>query len=238
MKKCKNPTNNSRCKHIVKSERELCMSCSRIGQLAWNTGLTKETDERIRIGSDRERGNSGSLKGKTYEEIYGRQRAKYLKEIRSGFNNVSKRPEVKQKQSESKLGDKNPTKKRIGKTYIELFGEEKAIEIKQKQRLHRIKEINDKSGQCIPNYNPNGCKYFNVLMEQTGIHIQHAENGGEFHIKELGYWVDGYDKENNVVYEFDEIRHFINDKLKDVDIKRQKEIEKFLGCKIIRIREV
>jgi len=61
-------------------------------------------------------------------------------------------------------------------------------------------------------------------------------NGGEYHIKELGYWLDGYDKENNVVYEFDEKHHFDkNGNLSEKDITRQQEIELLLGCKFIRI---
>jgi len=57
------------------------------------------------------------------------------------------------------------------------------------------------------------------------------------HIKELGYWVDGYDKEKNVVLEVDESFHFdIEGNLKEKDIQRQKEITEFLKCKFIRIR--
>jgi hypothetical protein len=73
-------------------------------------------------------------------------------------------------------------------------------------------------------------------MLESGINIQHAENGGEFHIKELGYWVDGYDKENNTVYEWDEKSHYINGELREKDLIRQKEIKAFLNCKFIRIR--
>jgi hypothetical protein len=74
-------------------------------------------------------------------------------------------------------------------------------------------------------------------MEETGTNIQHAENGGEFFIKELGYWVDGYDHINNIVYEWDETPHYVNNELREKDKLRQIEIEKFLNCKFIRIRE-
>jgi len=63
-------------------------------------------------------------------------------------------------------------------------------------------------------------------------------NGGEYHIKELGYWLDGYDKENNTVYEFDEKYHFDkNGNLSEYDLIRQQEIEHFLKCKFIRIKK-
>jgi len=64
-------------------------------------------------------------------------------------------------------------------------------------------------------------------------------NGGEYYIKELGCWLDGYDKVNNVAYEYDEKYHFDKDgNLKEKDIKRQKEIEKILKCKFIRIKDI
>ena len=78
---------------------------------------------------------------------------------------------------------------------------------------------------------------YESIMEEKGINIQHAENGGEFFIKELGYWVDGYDAENNVVYEWDEKEHYTSKGLREKDKKRQKEIEEFLKCEFIRIRE-
>lgn len=70
------------------------------------------------------------------------------------------------------------------------------------------------------------------------MNIQHAMNGGEYHIKDLGYWLDGYDKENNIVYEFDESYHFNFDgELKEKDKIRQQEIEKYLNCEFVRIKE-
>jgi len=48
------------------------------------------------------------------------------------------------------------------------------------------------------------------------------------------YFVDGYDKENNVVYEVDEIHHKFR---KEYDIKRENKIKEVLGCEIIRINE-
>jgi hypothetical protein len=76
-------------------------------------------------------------------------------------------------------------------------------------------------------------------MEENNIFIQHALNGGEYYIKDLGYWVDGYDEENNTVYEWDEeYHHYVNGELSEKDIKRQLEIEEFLKCRFIRIREL
>lgn len=88
-----------------------------------------------------------------------------------------------------------------------------------------------------PSFNRRGCEVFDKIMEEKNIHIQHALNGGEFYIKELGYWVDGYDAENNVVYEYDEKFHYRYGELKEEDVRRQKEIEDLLKCKFIRIKD-
>ena len=54
----------------------------------------------------------------------------------------------------------------------------------------------------------------------------------QYHIKEIGYFVDGYCKETNTVYEIDE-----KPKTKERDIKREKEIKEELNCKFIRIKD-
>ena len=55
----------------------------------------------------------------------------------------------------------------------------------------------------------------------------------------MGYWVDGYDKENNIILEIDESHHFdIYGNLIEKGIIRQKEIENFLSCKFIRLKNL
>ena len=93
------------------------------------------------------------------------------------------------------------------------------------------------NGQVCPNYNPKACKRMDEYGDKNGYNFQHAENGGEYHIKELGYYVDGYDKEKNVVIEVDEFHHFDKDgNLREKDVQRQKEIIDFLGCEFIRLK--
>jgi hypothetical protein len=48
--------------------------------------------------------------------------------------------------------------------------------------------------------------------------------------------LDGYDKVNNIVYEFDEKYHFKKGILSPKDITRQMEIENLLKCNFIRIK--
>ena len=120
-------------------------------------------------------------------------------------------------------------------------GKSHSEKTKRKMRKIAIDRISDtlRDGEKIlPNYNKTACDYFNNLMLETKTNIQHACNGGEFYIEELGYWVDGYDKENNIVYEWDERRHFNRDgTLKEKDINRQREITEYLKCKFIRIKD-
>lgn len=112
----------------------------------------------------------------------------------------------------------------------------RSLETKRKMRLSAIARIERNLGQVFPSYNPDACKLIEEYGKQHGFNFQHAENGGEFHIKELGFWVDGYDVEQNVVIAVDEPRHYQNGKLKQKDVSRQKEIEGHLDCKFIRMR--
>ncbi|NBU04207.1 MAG: DUF559 domain-containing protein [Bacteroidetes bacterium] len=86
------------------------------------------------------------------------------------------------------------------------------------------------------NYNPTACMYFDTLNQNNNWKLQHALNGGEVRI--LNYFVDSYDKQNNIVVEYDESSHY--DKLgnlKQKDVLRQQRIITHLGCKFFRYNE-
>ena len=114
------------------------------------------------------------------------------------------------------------------------FSTEHRAKIGLKSRLHLIGRIEN----IKTFYNKRGCDHFDRIMQETNSFIQHAENGGEFYVKELGYWLDGYDAINNIAYEWDERQHF--DKLgnlKNKDVKRQNEITNLLKCIFVRIKQ-
>jgi len=181
--------------------------------------ITPETLNKI---SKANKGRVSPTKGLSWEQQMGKEKSEERKnrsKVLLERNNPMYDLDVRQKVADANTGKKL------------------SINTIKKIRLSVLKDLENKNGILYPNYNFNGCKYFNELMEQTGTYIQHAENDGEYHIKELGYWVDGYDKENNIVYEYDEKEHFVNGKLKEKDVRRQKEIEDFLSCKFIRIKE-
>jgi hypothetical protein len=88
-----------------------------------------------------------------------------------------------------------------------------------------------------PRTNFRSCKWIDDYGKQNGYNFRHGLNGGEFYVKDLGYFVDGYDKEKNIIFEYDEPYHYINGKLREKDIKRMNEIKNHLRCKFIRYNE-
>jgi len=117
-----------------------------------------------------------------------------------------------------------------------MRGKYHSSEFCKKQRLRRIKEIEQNNGQMMPNYNISSIPILEQKAKELGItDLQHAENGGEFYIKELGYFVDGYSKEKNIVIEYYENHH---SKKIEKDLQRQNEITNLLKCEFIIIKEL
>ena len=150
------------------------------------------------------------------------------------YENISQIPHIKQKVSDkgryfSKIdvaGQNNPH-----------YGHTHSDETKRKQRIRRLQSLNQKR-PCYPGYNKTACMRIEEYGQKHGYNFQHAENEGEYFIEQLGYFVDGYDKEKNVVIEYDEKHHFDkHGRLKQKDCIRQREIEEYLKCKFIRINE-
>lgn len=167
---------------------------------------------------------------------------------RKGDNNPAKKEEARKKLRRKGIKNLNYVTIDWRKTFSKqrsginnpMFGKKHKDETRRKMRLNTINRIEksiSNGGQIQPLYNSEGCKIIDEYGKKYGYHFQHAENGGEFYIKELGYWVDGYDKEKNTVIEIDESFHFNPDgSLKEKDLKRQKEIIDFLKCEFIRIK--
>lgn len=96
---------------------------------------------------------------------------------------------------------------------------------------------NSKDIKC-PRYNQKSIQYIDSLNENKGWNLQHAENGGEIQV--CGYFIDGYDKTKNIVFEYDEPRHYKdieNSILTDKDIERQNIIINELKCDFYRYNE-
>jgi hypothetical protein len=111
-------------------------------------------------------------------------------------------------------------------------------ETKEKLRIATRRAI-ENGKICVKNwfcFNPWSCIYIDALSLDTGWNLQHAENGGE--IRCLWYSLDGYDKERNIAFEYDEQRHFNFDgTLKECDVVRMQKIVKELNCQFYRYNE-
>jgi hypothetical protein len=116
--------------------------------------------------------------------------------------------------------------------YNHWLGKKHSIETKEKMRISASKRISNNNWH--PSFNVTACKIIEEYGNKNGYNFRHALNGGEFFIEELGYWVDGYDIEKNIVIEFYEIAHkyFIeNDEI------RIKKIKNHLKCEVIILKE-
>jgi hypothetical protein len=158
------------------------------------------------------RGNKGAKNGNFQKGFYKVWIEKY------GLDEANKKlKQFKQLQSKNNTGRKVQFSK-------------KALQNMREGAINRIKRQN---GFFI-SYNPNSIAIIENYGKQYGYNFQHAENGGEFQV--CGYFVDGYDKEKNVVIEYDEKHHFQpNGQLKHKDHVRQQNIINELQCKFIRI---
>jgi hypothetical protein len=85
-----------------------------------------------------------------------------------------------------------------------------------------------------PMFNVEGCNKILEYGKKYNYKFQTAINGGEYFVKPLGYWLDGYDFENNVVIEYMEKHHQTPQHMKKDKI-RKKRIMECLSCKFIEI---
>lgn len=74
---------------------------------------------------------------------------------------------------------------------------------KQRCRENKLKQIQQQGIQRT--YNTSACRFIDNLNVIMGWNLQHALNGGEIQI--AGYSLDGYDKNRNIVFEYDEPKH-------------------------------
>jgi hypothetical protein len=105
---------------------------------------------------------------------------------------------------------------------------------KEKMRKSAIKRV-IRQGTAV-GYNPDSIPIIENFGKENGYNFQHAENGGEFQVPGTTFFVDGYDKEKNVVVEFDEKYH-LKEEQQILDKKRQDIIGNILKCKFYRIGE-
>jgi len=114
---------------------------------------------------------------------------------------------------------------RKGKSYEEMYGKEKTKEIKMKQRISAINYINNHSKGIQPHLGRNEKDFLDEVELSNNIKLVRQ-------YEVLGYFVDGYCEELNIVVEIDE-----RPKTHERDIERENNIIKELNCKFLRIRD-
>ena len=226
-------TQNINRKHSKETKDKMSRVAKEKGFCLWMKGrkLPKEVIEKGRIKrighitsdetkrkiSEANSGKKNGFYGKTHSDEY----KEILRNNCGDFRKNAHTPEAIEKRR----------RKQKGKTV--------SSETRKKMRIAKLNHIEMKNGGICPMHNINACKYLDNLSEKMGWNLTHALNGGEYHIKELGYFVDGYDKKNNIVVEYDEFLHYskTTGKLKQKDIMRQTEIINNLKCKFFRFNE-
>lgn len=209
-------------------QNRLCSSCVRKRE-----NLSEETLRKLRKAStgrvmseETKRKISEANKGKVFSEESRRKMSK-AKRGRSAKEiwGPDRAEEIKRAGSERWSGENNPN-----------YGNaiQFTTEYKKNLRKAHLKRIQAKGIEVYPNYNPSSIPILEEYARKNNLNLQHAENGGEFYIEELGYWVDGYDSEKNVVVEYYENHHY---RQSDRDNSRKKEIIDHLGCTFIEIWE-
>ena len=226
---------NGTLKHSDKAKKNISEGLKSVYEsgewIPWNKGLSAQTDARVaKTGKSR----PGELNPNYQLGYYKVWVDKYGKELADIKNVDASKKKARIGQNNGMFG-KHHTEESINKMCNRRVTPEtrKKLRLAYKKRLERICT----NGQISPFYNPGSIPIIEQYGTEHGYNFQHAENGGEFYIKELGYWVDGYDEEKNVVIEYDEKHHFgFNDKLNTKDVHRQNEIIKEKNCKFIRIK--
>lgn len=216
-------------KHTEEAKRKISIS---------SKNMSKETRNKISIKN----------KGRISPQL-GKPRSEETKlKISNSLRNLP--DEIKQKiidgnknrgcSEETKLKMRLTAQNRPAETKLKIIENIKnrkvSYETRRKMRIsaiNRIQKAKFYGGQLTPSFNIEACKYFDELNNEKGWNLQHAMNGGEYHIKELGYWPDAYDKEKNIVVEYDEPHHYWGMR-KEKDMNRLNEIKNYLGCRFLR----
>lgn len=110
---------------------------------------------------------------------------------------------------------------------------------RRKLRLAQAQYAMRNAGTKIcPAFNERACQYFDWLNKWNGWNGRYATNGGEYFVKDLGYWVDYYEPSTNTVIEWDEYkRHYKDGKLREKDFIRMNRIKEALHCRFYRMNE-
>lgn len=194
-------------KTLCYSTRPICRSCSK-----------KETTAARPWTAERRAGHAERLVGNSYN--LGR---KLSTEWKSNISNS-------QRGNTHRRG-KATSPETIAKIKASLTGGKFSESHKNKIRESTVRYLKS----CIKagaRYNKSACAFFDALNQALGWRGLHAENGGEKIV--VGYFVDYYEPDLNIVIEYDEPHHYKNGKLRPKDQHRQQTIMDQMQCRFIR----
>ena len=138
----------------------------------------------------------------------------------------------------NKGGNTRKIKYNNGELVPGFLGKHHTEETKEKQRIGMLKNICFKFGNVRANYSQKACDYIDKLNSIKHWHLKHALNDGEKFV--AGYFLDGYDEQLNIAFEYDEKKHYKdvnNNILTDKDLIRQNNIINKLHCSFFRYNE-
>ncbi len=232
--------------HSEKSKREISESNmgnkSRLGKKHSEKTIKKmkQTAKGRRLSSKCMEARNEANK-KFWEKLDKNERKKILEERgfhKSGEGNsfygkihTEKTKAFMREKAKYRVGDKNA-----------FYGKEHSLKSRKQMRISRIEVLNRQymeGGQVRPTYNSQACKFFELFDKDFNTKGLYATNGGEYYIKELGYFPDYVNFDLMLIIEWDEENHYNADgNLKAKDVRRQKEIQEYFpDFRFVRIRE-
>ena len=116
-------------------------------------------------------------------------------------------------------------------------GKKHTKETRKNMRLTAIKRIEKNNGKMFPNFNKSSIGFFKSFDRENNTNGLYGQQ--EFHIKELGYWLDYFNSDLKLIIEWDEKHHFdLKGNLREKDVQRQNEImDKFPDYLFIRLED-
>jgi hypothetical protein len=167
------------------------------------------------------------IRNKTYEEIYGLEKAREISsKIKRNSIGHKRSNDAKIKMSlvsKGKPKSENHKMKLRENSYWK--GKHLSDETKLKMRISALKYIKEICGNICPHIGHNEKAILDKLEQELNQKIIR-----QYSVE--GYFVDGYIPKLNIIIEIDEVP-----KNKERDIKRQQIIENKLNCKFIRIKD-
>jgi len=205
-------------KHLLQRAIDLNTKCKKCSGSIGGKSKTIEGRKRIAESNKLKPRNLGSIWTQNQREIGSLAQKKRYKEFP-----VTQETRLKIKE---RFKIKENRDKCINKA---MLGKHHSSETKRKMRVSMLNRI----------INGNSKPYFNIgKIEKQLLDLQeHRDNckiQRQYHIKKLGYVVDGYCLETNTVYEVYEKRH---DKQVFKDLDRETEICNHLSCDFIILWE-